>query len=29
MDTAGKAIPSVMSTAAGEYYYDKAKQQLQ
>ncbi|UVX69867.1 MAG: hypothetical protein [Bacteriophage sp.] len=25
MDTAGKAIPSVMSTAAGEYYYDKAK----
>ena len=28
-DTAGKAIPSVMSTAAGEYYYDKAKQQLQ
>lgn len=29
MDTAGKAIPSVMSIAAGEYYYDKAKQQLQ
>lgn len=29
MDTAGKAIPSVMSTASGEYYYDKAKQQLQ
>lgn len=29
MDTAGKAIPSVISTAAGEYYYDKAKQQLQ
>lgn len=29
IDTAGKAIPSVMSTAAGEYYYDKAKQQLQ
>ena len=29
MDTAGKAIPSVMSTAAGEYYYDKAKHQLQ
>lgn len=29
MDTAGKAIPSVMSTATGEYYYDKAKQQLQ
>lgn len=29
IDTAGKAIPSVMSTAAGEYYYDRAKQQLQ
>lgn len=28
-DTAGKSIPSVMSTSAGEYYYDKAKQQLQ
>ena len=28
-DTAGKSIPSVMSTFAGEYYYDKAKQQLQ
>jgi len=28
-DTAGKSIPSVMSTYAGEYYYDKAKQQLQ
>ena len=27
-DTAGKSIPSVMSTYAGEYYYDKAKQQL-
>nr|UVX42104.1 MAG: hypothetical protein [Bacteriophage sp.] len=25
IDAAGKAIPSVMSTAAGEYYYDKAK----
>lgn len=29
VDTAGKSIPSVMSTSAGEYYYDKAKQQLQ
>ena len=28
-DTAGKSIPSVMSTASGQYYYDKAKQQLQ
>lgn len=28
-DTAGKSIPSVMSTYAGEYYYDKAKRQLQ
>lgn len=28
-DTAGKSIPSVMSTSDGEYYYDKAKRQLQ
>ena len=28
-DTAGQSIPSVMSTASGQYYYDKAKQQLQ
>lgn len=29
VDTAGQAIPNVMSSTYGEYYYDKAKRELQ